>query len=156
MFSETPPALPGRGIRCSPVPPENATYLPIQSLPAAVTAPTYLPIQLGRPLQRQLHRMLCRYITSQLIHVVRRTVSRSPQAPEKIGCGPTLRARRPSPIRRGLPSLALYSSALSACVRRISPRATGSHERAFDRSLVSDASTMFDRYISEPLHLTQF
>ena len=65
-------------------------------------------------------------------------------------------ARAPSPIRRGLPSLALYSSALSACVRRISPRATGSHERAFDRSLVSDASTMFDRYISEPLHLTQF
>jgi hypothetical protein len=65
-------------------------------------------------------------------------------------------ARAPSPIRRGLPSLTRTLFVRSLCVRSSDLAACDRLARAFDRSLVSDASTMFDRYISEPLHLTQF
>jgi len=87
--------------------------------PRGVTAPTYLPIQLAPAITTAVTSMLCRHI----ILLSDALFLTAPQAPEKIGCGPTLRSffarASDSAIRRGLPSLI---SALSACVHRASRR----------------------------------
>ena len=100
--------------------------------------------------------MLYRYITFNLIHtwseqliLARRRRRKNRMWPDSV-CA--LFSRAPSPIRRGLPSLVFPSGSL--CLRAFSrsdPLAAGASTvaRAFDRSLlVSDLSTMFNRYIS--------
>jgi len=102
-------------------------------------APTYLPIQLGRPLQRQLRP--CYVVTSFILWY--ESFSLAPQAPEKIGCGPTralfFRARR---LRFAAVCPHLFPISLRAFIGSRRRAASGSHRlaRAFDRLLVSDVS----------------
>jgi hypothetical protein len=111
--------------------PENATYLPIQSHPAVVTAPTYLPIQLGRPLQHQCYVQV--HVPCYVVTYITRSTSFRWLAPSTLsfslaaGAGkkksmrrPTLRSflfflRAPSLFRRGLRPHSFISAPL--CVR---------------------------------------
>ena len=138
-------SFPGRGIRCSPIPPENATYLPIQSLPAVVTAPTYLPIQssAGHYNGSYVHVMSLHHF--QLDYVVRPTLSLRRRRRKKSDVGRLwlfFRARR---LQFAAVCPHLFPLSL-ACFHRISPLRRA---RAFDRSVTGErCSTMFDRYTS--------
>ena len=118
---------------------------PIQSLPAAVTAPTYLPIQssAGHYNGSYVHVMSLHHF--QLDYVVRPTLSLRRRRRKKSDVGRLwlfFRARR---LQFAAVCPHLFPLSL-ACFHRISPLRRA---RAFDRSVTGErCSTMFDRYTS--------